>query len=88
MAHYLPGTKHSELRKLLYDAALSRGVEIRLCAPVASIDAYERCVVLESGEKLRADVIIGADGPEGISRREVVEEPEEPPTTCGLNMYR
>ena len=38
---------------------------------VKSIGSDKRTVTLQSGEVLRADVIVGADGPSGMTRREI-----------------
>jgi salicylate hydroxylase len=54
---------------------------------VESIDPYKRTVTLQSGEVLRADVIVGADGPLGVARREVDETIEEP-KPGRLKMFR
>ncbi|KAF8071521.1 hypothetical protein FPV67DRAFT_878314 [Lyophyllum atratum] len=70
-------THHSALRKLLRDVALSCGAEIRLDAKVVVIDPYNRTARLESGEELRADIIVGADGPGGLARRELHEQEEQ-----------
>ena len=66
-----PASQHSDLRKLLHDAAISCGARIRMNTAVRSIDPYKRTVTLQSGEVLRADVIVGADGPYGMTRREI-----------------
>jgi len=72
--------RHSDLRKLLYDAAISCGARVRMNTSVESIDPDKRTVTLQSGEVLHADVIIGADGPSGMTRRGIhgmIEEPKQ-----------
>ncbi|KAG6861628.1 hypothetical protein C0995_014067 [Termitomyces sp. Mi166 len=71
-AHY------ADLRRLLYDTAVSLGADIRLNTPVASIDPDDQSVTLRSGEILRADVIIGADGAYGLSRGLMTDDPPAP----------
>ncbi|TFY56830.1 hypothetical protein EVJ58_g7408 [Rhodofomes roseus] len=61
-------TTHAELHRILSDAAVAHGVNIRYDAQVVSIDPDLGQVRLASGDTLSADVIIGADGETGISR--------------------
>ncbi len=49
-------------QKLLYEAALKAGVEVRLSSGVKKIDASAPAVVLVNGEKVEGDIIIGANG--------------------------
>lgn len=49
-------------QRMLHDAAVKAGVEVRLSSRIQSIDENAPSVVLVSGEKIEADVIIGADG--------------------------
>ena len=58
-----------DFRGILYDAAVEMGAEVRVGCGVASIDPMERTVTLASGEVVTADVIVGADGIHGVSRR-------------------
>ncbi|RDB26397.1 6-hydroxynicotinate 3-monooxygenase [Hypsizygus marmoreus] len=79
-------THHSDLRKLLYDTATSYGAEVRLNTKVTCVDPDHGTVTLQTGEVLRADVIVGADGPDGLGRRTVLGREEE--VEWGrLNMY-
>ncbi|KAF5335398.1 hypothetical protein D9611_011720 [Ephemerocybe angulata] len=56
---------YGDIRQLLHDAAISLGVKIRLGIEVTSIDPDTR----------RAkDVIVGADGVNGVTRRMVLEQ--------------
>lgn len=52
----------------MYDTASSYGAKICLNTEVVSADPEGGSVTLASGEILRADVIIGADGIAGMSR--------------------
>jgi phytoene dehydrogenase-like protein len=54
------------LSRALRDAAIANGATVRTDAPVARIDAHNgrvRGVTLESGEELRADVVVAATHP-------------------------
>lgn len=59
---------HADLRSMLREAAERAGAQIRDRAQVVSIDPTNRTVTLASTEVISGDVIIGADGPSGISR--------------------
>jgi flavin-dependent dehydrogenase len=72
--------KHSDLRHLLYQAAIRHGARIYLHSEVTRIDSHRRIVGLVSGHSFRADVIIAADGPSGIGRRQLLESEEK--TDC------
>jgi len=54
---------------------------------VKSLDPYKRTVTLQSGEILQADVIVGADGPSGLTRREI-DQTIEGPKPGRLKMFR
>ena len=49
-------------QKVLYRAAQEAGVEIRLGCHVSSINQDLPAALLSDGEKIEADLIIGADG--------------------------
>ncbi|KAJ5096576.1 hypothetical protein N7456_007297 [Penicillium angulare] len=62
-------------------------VEVRVASKVVKCDVLSGIVELETGEKLSADLIIGADGIHSVVRRYVL--PEEPqPMPTGLSAYR
>ncbi|KAJ7730764.1 hypothetical protein B0H16DRAFT_1427796 [Mycena metata] len=58
----------ADLRKMMYDLAVGQGATIRLDATAVAVSPKERTVTLSSGETLKADVIIGADGVSGLVR--------------------
>lgn len=67
---------------MLKDAAIENGVNVRTGTSAVSVEPREhgqQVVTLKSGETIRADVVIGADGVRSIVREVVVGEPE--PTT-------
>ncbi len=53
-----------------FDLDLGRGLDIRLKRRVAKIEKEDSgyCVTTHIGEKLRSDILIGADGPDSIVR--------------------
>lgn len=81
----LTRVQYGDLRTLLYDTAISLGAKVTFNARVAFIDPDSQTVTLTSGEIMRADVIVGADGVSGVSRQ-LLEEEDAPPQR--LNMYR
>ncbi|TFK61683.1 FAD/NAD(P)-binding domain-containing protein [Pluteus cervinus] len=74
-----------DLRKLLYDTAIAKGANVRLNTPVKSVDPDSRTVTLMSGEVIRADIIVGADGVNGVTRPLLTDEPHG--QRGALNMY-
>lgn len=80
----------SDLITLLYEEALSYGVEFRLGTTVVSIDVEEAAINVDSGDVLQVDVIIGADGISGITRQILLEEEDvdEPSDHQLMWMYR
>lgn len=63
---------YQDLHNILYQAASSAGVQISFGTPVIQVEAHPPRVRLATGEVIRADLIVGADGSDGITR-EVVE---------------
>ncbi|KAI6120767.1 hypothetical protein EDD16DRAFT_1703289 [Pisolithus croceorrhizus] len=63
---------YQDLHNILYQAASSAGVDISLGSPVTQVETHPPRVRLATGEVIRADLIVGADGSDGITR-EVVE---------------
>lgn len=55
----------ADLQQVLFKAAVERGVTLRLGCPVIAIDDEHEddvVVVIRSGERIAADVLVGADG--------------------------
>jgi 2-polyprenyl-6-methoxyphenol hydroxylase-like FAD-dependent oxidoreductase len=57
----------ADLQQVLYNAAVERGITLRLGCPVVAIEDEDEdeenvAVVIEGGERIEADVIVGADG--------------------------
>ncbi|TFK48525.1 FAD/NAD(P)-binding domain-containing protein [Heliocybe sulcata] len=68
---YMP---YGQLWTELYKIAVEAGAKVRFNSRVVDIDPETPTVTLASGEELRPDLVIGADGSDGIVRRVVVEE--------------
>ncbi|KAH9948607.1 FAD/NAD-P-binding domain-containing protein [Amylocystis lapponica] len=79
-------TTHGELHGVLTDAVIASGVQLRTNVEVIEVNGEERTVRLSSGEVLKADVIIGADGVRGRCRAAVTGH-EERGTPIGVSMY-
>ncbi|KAI0082029.1 FAD/NAD(P)-binding domain-containing protein [Panus rudis PR-1116 ss-1] len=80
---------YADLRRILKNAADKHGITIHPNTKVVAISTSpfrKSSVATESGQTFEADVIIGADGVEGISRRTVVGQ-EERPSSMGLDAY-
>ncbi|PCH43482.1 FAD/NAD(P)-binding domain-containing protein, partial [Wolfiporia cocos MD-104 SS10] len=82
LAHY------ADFRRLLYDTAVRYGTTVRANARVVkiSVTPEHSTVVLECGETLSADVLIGADGSHSISRATILGR-KTPIVRKHLNMY-
>ncbi|KAH7906813.1 hypothetical protein BJ138DRAFT_1161696 [Hygrophoropsis aurantiaca] len=78
---------HVDLRRLLFDTAISLGAEVRGGATIVSVDANDPHVKLSTGEILRADVIIGADGRSSIIQQEIAGYDVYGSTPCSSLLY-
>ncbi len=79
---------HAALRAAAVSLDLSgKPVDIRTASPVVSCDPEEGIVVLEGGEKLQADLVIGADGIKSVVRSAVLGEQHRAVPT-GISAYR
>lgn len=52
----------ADLQQALYKAAVGRGITLRLGCPVADVDDENVAIVIKGGERIEADMIVGADG--------------------------
>lgn len=52
----------AKYQRLLYEAAIELGVEVRLSSRIKSVDEYTPSLTLTTGEVIKSDTIIGADG--------------------------
>lgn len=63
---------HVGLRRVLYDAAIAAGAEVRAGVTVVSVSGDGPHVTLTTGETLLADVIVGADGRSSVVQQAIV----------------
>lgn len=49
-------------QRVLYEGAIREGVEVRFDSRVEVVDEKSPSITLSTGEKIEADLIIGADG--------------------------
>ena len=61
---------------MIHELAVASGVRIDYNCTVVDVDLSEPSVLLESGERLRGDMIVGADGPYSIVRERIVGRKE------------
>ncbi|KAK0484232.1 hypothetical protein EDD18DRAFT_1293742 [Armillaria luteobubalina] len=75
-----------DLRRLLYDVAVAVKANVRLGARVETVNTDAQTVTLSTGEVLKADVIVGCDGPSGITRQVLSTTQEECDDDLSINM--
>jgi salicylate hydroxylase len=52
----------ADLQQMLYETARKNGIQLRLGCHVVGVDKEVPAVLIEGGERIEADLIIGADG--------------------------
>lgn len=52
----------ADVQSILVSAAHKHGVEIKLGSPVKAVDHDQPAIILESGEFVKTDLIVDADG--------------------------
>jgi salicylate hydroxylase len=69
---------------ILLEAAIEAGANLRRGCTVISYDVADGAVILESGERVKGDLIVGADGVKSIARKIVGQnvDPHETGDTC------
>ncbi|KAK3115297.1 hypothetical protein LTR53_005520 [Teratosphaeriaceae sp. CCFEE 6253] len=69
---------------ILLEAAIAAGAKLRPGCTVSSFDPLNGAVILESGEVVKGDLIVAADGVKSIARKAVGQEvePHETGDTC------
>jgi len=78
--------QHSHLRRMLLETAHELGAKTRTNAEVVQIAEDCRSLRLATGEVIEADIIIGADGSQGMCRRLVVSQ--DPPKATGVTLFK
>lgn len=77
-------THHGDFVRFLHDIAEELGAVLNYGCRVADVDLYEKTIVLENGQTYTGDIIVGADGAEGITRPLFVSHHDQEPL---LNVY-
>ena len=62
---------------MMYDLVEEAGIKVDFGSEVTDIDTEAPAVSLADGRCINADLIVGADGPLGITRQNVVGHKEE-----------
>jgi salicylate hydroxylase len=70
-------SQYRDLYDMLYRAAVNAGARITYGATVTKVHANPPRAELQDGTILKADMVIGADGPQSIVREAVVGWPCE-----------
>ncbi|TFK47446.1 FAD/NAD(P)-binding domain-containing protein [Heliocybe sulcata] len=76
----------ADFHKILFDLASSR-MTLRLKSRVVGVDPSTPSLTLETGEVVKADLIVGADGLKSFVREVVIGGPDKPQAT-GDAVYR
>ncbi|EJD05380.1 FAD/NAD-binding domain-containing protein [Fomitiporia mediterranea MF3/22] len=71
-----PDQQYSDLYSMIYDITVASGVNVEYNGEVVDVDVDKPSVTLASGRKLRADIIVGADGATSIVREKLVGRKE------------
>ena len=58
----------ADYQKVLADAAIAAGAEIKFSQRVAAVDSRTRTVTMQDGSTLQGDLIVGADGKSNPSK--------------------
>ncbi|KPI34546.1 3-hydroxybenzoate 6-hydroxylase [Cyphellophora attinorum] len=66
----------ADYHRVLYEAALERGVKVRVGCPVVSVDETVPSVTIKGGEVVKADLIVGVDGTKSVVR-DAINTPEQ-----------
>lgn len=64
----------SDMHELLLKLAIDAGVQVDFNAEVVGVDPSQPCVTLTTGEKIGADIIVGADGSFSAIRRIIMDD--------------
>ena len=78
--------QHGHLREMLLETARDLSTETRTNSEVVEVAEDCRSVRLASGEVIKADVIIGADGSRGMCHALVA--PQDPPNATSVMLFK
>ncbi|KAF9887530.1 hypothetical protein FE257_010108 [Aspergillus nanangensis] len=77
----------ADYHRILFDEASRLGADIRLNSNAVTVDSATSKVVLEDGEIITADVVVGADGLWSSTRESILDN-QSPPYETGDLAYR
>ncbi|KAI5121812.1 hypothetical protein M0805_009804 [Coniferiporia weirii] len=66
------GMHYADLHDMVRELAVRSGVRIEYNTQVVDIDVHRSSVLLAGGKRLRADLIVGADGVRSLTREKIV----------------
>lgn len=78
--------QYKDLWDMFYQAARDSGATFMMNTAVTSLDLQARKVHFADGRILTADLFIGADGPQGLTRKLLSDDLEKTPSD-GCVMY-
>lgn len=78
----------ADYQKILYDAAIKAGVHFSLGCHVEGVDEKETTLILKDGQRLQADLIIGADGIRSKIRKTILKDRDPGPVDSSNCAYR
>jgi salicylate hydroxylase len=62
----------ADYQRILYDAAIEAGVEVRLGCPISSVGTHVPFIVLRYSWQLKAGLVVGPDGVRSKTRRSIL----------------
>ena len=72
----------------MYELALSQGVKVKVAHRVTEYDEKVPSVIVESGQRFSAGLIVAADGLKSVARTHILGEKDKPPRPSGFSAYR
>ncbi|KAI5121804.1 hypothetical protein M0805_009796 [Coniferiporia weirii] len=78
---------HTDLMEMLYKLAVDAGARVSFGSRVASVNPAAASVTLHTGQEIFGDIIVGADGDEGIVRPLLLEDGVEEVTDGTYTSY-
>ena len=69
-------TQYADLLEMIRDLTVRSGVKIEYNSTVVDVNIDAPYVVLKGGEKIDADLIVGADGSHSVVRQKLVGKKE------------
>ncbi|CZR60361.1 uncharacterized protein PAC_10257 [Phialocephala subalpina] len=82
------GVHRADYQQMLYAGAIERSVEVRLGCRVVSVDENCPAVIINGGERVEADLVIGADGVNSVVRKAIIPESDITVRDRGFDVTR